>query len=216
MIERTTGLVLRTYPLTETSLIVHWLTRDAGRLGTVAKGARRPKSPFRGKLDLFYLCEFTFQRSRSSDLHALREVSLQDTHEVLRRELTYLQQAAYATRLIEQVTETQTPVPGLFELLAGFLAHLPLQPPRPQPVLAFELKLLRELGLQPDWANIKFSAATPALLRQLTEVDWPALPALSFSKEQLTETRQFLHGFLVFHLGKIVRGRSEALVSIGE
>jgi DNA repair protein RecO (recombination protein O) len=216
MIERTTGLVLRTYPLTETSLIVHWLTRDAGRLGTVAKGARRPKSPFRGKLDLFYLCEFTFQRSRRSELHILREVSLLDTHEVLRRELAYLQQAAYATRLIEQVTETQTPVPGLFELLAGFLAHLPLQPPRPQPVLVFELKLLRELGLQPDWANIKFSAATATLLRQLTEVDWPALPALSFSQEQLTEIHQFLHGFLVFHLGKIVRGRSEALVSVGE
>ena len=47
-VERATGLVLRTRPLTETSLIVLWLTREAGRLATVAKGARRPKSPFRG------------------------------------------------------------------------------------------------------------------------------------------------------------------------
>jgi len=49
MDERAQGLVLRVYPLTETSLIVRWLTRELGRISTVAKGARRPKSPFRGK-----------------------------------------------------------------------------------------------------------------------------------------------------------------------
>ncbi|SVC52518.1 uncharacterized protein METZ01_LOCUS305372, partial [marine metagenome] len=43
-------MVLRVFPLTETSLVVHWLSPEAGRIGTVAKGARRAKSPFRGKL----------------------------------------------------------------------------------------------------------------------------------------------------------------------
>ena len=41
MIQNATGLILRTRPLTETSLIVHWLTPDFGRIATVAKGARR-------------------------------------------------------------------------------------------------------------------------------------------------------------------------------
>ena len=80
MIETAAGLVLRTRPLTETSLIVHWLTPGLGRLATVAKGARRAKSPFRGKLDLFYLADFSFSRSRRSELHTLREVSLRETH----------------------------------------------------------------------------------------------------------------------------------------
>ena len=79
MIQSATGLILRTRPLTETSLIVHWLTPDFGRMATVAKGARRAKSPFLGRLDLFYLADFSFSRSRRSDLHALREVSLRDT-----------------------------------------------------------------------------------------------------------------------------------------
>ncbi len=51
--ERAHGLVLRTRPLTETSLIVNWLTLELGRVSTVAKGARRAKSLFRGKLDLY-------------------------------------------------------------------------------------------------------------------------------------------------------------------
>src|SRR5438445_6488303 len=115
MTESTTGLILRTYPLTETSLIVHWLTPDAGRISTVAKGARRPKSPFRGKLDLFYLADFSFTRSRRSDLHALREVSLRERHGILRQDLGYLQQASYCAALIQQTTETETPLPGVFD-----------------------------------------------------------------------------------------------------
>ena len=60
MDETAHGIILRTRPLTETSLIVHWLTADHGRLSTVAKGAKRPKSPFRGKLDLFFEGVFFF------------------------------------------------------------------------------------------------------------------------------------------------------------
>src|SRR5881628_2420946 len=105
MIHSATGLILRTRPLTETSLIVNWLTLEFGRISTVAKGARRPKSPFLGKLDLFYEADFSFTRSRRSELHTLREVSLRDLHPALRQELGYLQQASYCGRLIEQATE---------------------------------------------------------------------------------------------------------------
>src|SRR6266436_1713579 len=101
MIVSATGIVLRTRPLTETSLIVHWLTPDFGRIATVAKGARRHKSPFLGKLDLFYLADFSFSRSRSSDLHNLREVNLRETHGALREDIFRLRHAAYATAFIE-------------------------------------------------------------------------------------------------------------------
>ena len=48
------GTIIRRIPLTESSMIVTWCTKDHGLLKTVAKGARRPKSQFSGKLDLFY------------------------------------------------------------------------------------------------------------------------------------------------------------------
>src|SRR5512137_3007856 len=123
MVERTSGLILRTYPLTETSLIVQWLTPSLGRLATVAKGARRLKSPFRGKLDLFYLADFSFSRSRRSELHTLREVTLRDTHRTLRQDLGLLRQASYCAALIERATETETPLTGPFELMLGLLQH---------------------------------------------------------------------------------------------
>src|SRR4051812_49420333 len=100
MEERAQGIILRTRLLTETSLIAHWLTAEHGRVATVAKGARRPKSPFRGKLDLFYSADFSYARSRRSELHTLKEVSLLDTHPKLREEIGYVQQASYAAALL--------------------------------------------------------------------------------------------------------------------
>ncbi len=211
MIESATGLVLRTRPLTETSLIVHWLTPDLGRLATVAKGARRPKSPFRGKLDLFYLADFSFSRSRRSELHTLREVSLRATHAALRQDLGYLQQASYGAALVEQATETETPLPALFGLLTGLLSQLPRQPPQPQTVFAFEIKLLNELGLKPDLEGSKLNPGTKHLLNALAEKDWPVVARLKPSPAQAVELGRFLQGFLSFHLGKVPGSRAGAL-----
>jgi DNA repair protein RecO (recombination protein O) len=211
MDERANGIVLRTHPLTETSLIVHWLTAEQGRLATVAKGARRPASPFRGKLDLFYRCEFSFARSRRSELHTLREATLQETHAALRRELGWLRQAAYATALIEQTTETGTPLPGFFALLETLLDLLPRQPARPLTVFALEMKLLAELGLQPDLAGSRLSLGARQILDRCQAVGFPELAPLKLSGAQTAELRQFLHGFLSEHLGGALRARTAAL-----
>jgi len=212
MVETTTGLVLRTRPLTETSLIVHWLSRDFGRLATVAKGARRPKSPFLGKLDLFYLADFSFARSRRSELHVLREVNLRDTHNLLREQLVVLQQVAYCAALLEQATEIETPLPTIFHLLNGMLEHLPALGRQSQTIFAFELKLLNELGLQPDLLQTKLNGGTKRLIKALGENDWPVIGRLKLSFGQVTELGQFLHGFLVYHLGRIPAGRAAAIV----
>ncbi|SRR5258706_743629 len=211
MIESTTGLILRTRLLTETSLIVHWLTPDLGRVATVAKGARRPKSPFQGKLDLFYAADFSFTRSRRSDLHALREVSLKETHGAIRQDMGRLQQAAYAAAFIEQVTETDTPLPGIYELFREFLACLCKVKPAPQIVFTFELKLLRELGQSPDLRESHLTTGTEKIAGALTQNDWAACLRLKLTAAQTAELRQFLHGFLIFHLERLPKGRAGAL-----
>ncbi|SRR5258705_10683718 len=205
MDERTIGIVLRTRPLTESSLIVQWLTPDVGRLATVAKGARRPKSPFRGKVDLFYTAEFTFVRSRRSELHALREVSLRATRDPLRRNLGYVNQAAYCARLIEQTTETETPLPGFYDLFTTFLDALSATAPEPRMIFAFEAKILRELGLSPREGKMVKA------VEQLVSLDWPQIQQLSPSETETRELRQFLHGFLIYHLGKIPPNRAAAV-----
>ena len=211
MIENASGIILRTRPFTETSLVVHWLTADLGRLSTVAKGARRPNSPFRGKLDLFYSADFSFLRSRRSELHTLREAGLKDSRKEIREDFDLLQQASYAAALIEQATEVETPLPAVFCLMNDFLEQLKGRIVDPALIFAFELKLLHELGLEPDFAEANLSAGAKEIARSLLHKDFAFAVRIKLTNSQLTELRQFLHGFLVFHLGKVPRSRAGVL-----
>jgi DNA repair protein RecO (recombination protein O) len=213
MQERATGLILRVHPLTETSLIIRWLSVEAGRVATVAKGARRPKSAFRGKLDLYFLADVSFVRSRRSELHHLCEVVLRETHPQLRRDLGWLRQAAYAASLIEQLTETDTPLPETFALLLGFLQQLPREPATPRSVFAFELKLLAELGWQPDWQREELSAGTKALLEKLPRLDWPEIACFHFSPAQESEAGYFLKHFIGQHCERVPKKREAAITA---
>jgi DNA repair protein RecO (recombination protein O) len=211
MTETTYGIILRTRPLTETSLIVHWLTPDLGRVATVAKGARRQKSPFLGKLDLFYGADFSFSRSRRSELHTLREASLRETHGAIRQDILKLQQAGYAAALVEQTTESETPIAEIFEMARDFLKVLCATSPQPQTIFALELKLLRELGLEPDPGELRLTPGSKKIAAALLEGDWESGARLKLSGSQVAELGQFLHGFLIFHVGRVPRGRAAAL-----
>ena len=203
--ERTPGIVLRVRPLTETSLIVHWLTEHHGRLATVARGARRPKSPFRGKLDLYYEADLSLQRSRRSDLHTLREAVVRDLHPALRTDLARLRAAAYVTQLLERTTEPEAPVPELYALLREFLraAAAPVVPL----TLAFELKLLAALGLQPDLARSRLGPAAQTAARTLAAVPLATVESARLEPGPAHELTRLLRDCLTNELGRLPRGR---------
>jgi len=211
MEERATGLILRTRPLTESSLIVNWLSPDMGRVSTVAKGARRPKSSFRGKLDVFFEADFSFSRSRRSDLHNLREVRLRATHEGLRRDMDKLQQAAYAAAFIERATETETPIAEVYDLMTTFVEHIDGHPWRAESVIWFELKLLTTLGLQPDSKQSRLSPRTRKLMDAQSSSE--NLDPAEFQPDvgETKELIHFFHGFIIFHFDRIPNGRTAAL-----
>ena len=83
----------------------------------MVKGARRPKSPFAGKLDLFFEVEISMVRSRKSDLHTLTEVVLKNPFLGIRSNYLRMQAAAYFVELIEICTERDHREPELFALL---------------------------------------------------------------------------------------------------
>jgi DNA repair protein RecO (recombination protein O) len=212
MLENAQGIILRTRRLTESSLIVNWLTPESGRVSTVAKGALRPKSPLRGKLDLFYLCEFTFSRSRRSELHTLREARLLESHPAIRTQLSALQQASYCAALIEQTTETETPIPVMFQMLRGFLKSVQEAPgAAPGRVYALELKMLSELGLEPDWNTGRLSAETRDAAGRLIKSGWKTISQVALPPPVATELRRYLHGVLIYQFGRLARGREAAV-----
>lgn len=154
--ETTAAILLRKTKLTETSLIVTWLTESHGRLKTVAKGARRPRSAFAGKLDLFFEAEIQFARSKKSELHTLREVVLKNPREGVRKNYRSVQLASYFVELVELVTEPDHAVPEIYDLLKRALDFLDANAPTKRALLHFELELTRVMGVQNK------NAASPA------------------------------------------------------
>lgn len=211
-IERATGLVLRTLQFTETSLIVRWLTPTWGRVSTIAKGARRPKSPFLGKLDLFYEVDFTFSRSRTSALHILREADVRNSNEGLRKDYHRLCQVAYCARLIECTTEEETPLPAPYALLRDLVTVVSLTRPNPLLVLAFELKLLAESGLNPDWSKTVLAPETVALGLRLLNADFQTIAQSKIDTGPAQELAKFMGNFIQYHFGRIPGNRRSVLV----
>ena len=209
MDESAHGIVLKSHPYSETSLIIRWITLEQGRIDTIARGARRPKSPFRGKLDLFYLAEFTLTRSRHSDLHALREIRLQQTFTALRADFSKLRQASYASALLAKTTEPGLPIPEIFELYLIFLQHLVRNPTSPFSTIAFELRLLTALGQQPPLDQLLLSPSGRQTAEACLTLDWARLPELPAA--ELNELNRALLRFLEFHLGRLPPQRAGAI-----
>ncbi|MEJ6572113.1 MAG: DNA repair protein RecO [Akkermansiaceae bacterium] len=148
--EKSTGIIIRLTKLTETSLIVHWCTEENGLIKTVAKGARRTKSPFSGKVDLFFEAEINWVRSRKSELHTLREVAVVDFRENLRKRYADTVAASYFGELLSHVVELDHPVPELYDLLQRGLAYLGAEGANKRGILHYEREMARLLGVAHD------------------------------------------------------------------
>ena len=166
--ETTRAILLRKRKLSDTSLIVSWYTESLGKLETVAKGARRPKSVFAGKLDLFFLAEIQLRRSRRSNLHILTEAVLENPYAGIRENYVRTQAASYFVELIEISTEPEHPVPELFHLLQRAFGFLDMLDANLRAVRHFETELASLNGVH-DAAMLKSdpAAALGALFGRL-------------------------------------------------
>ena len=124
MSELLNGILLRRTRYSDTSLIISWFTDGRGKLRTIAKGVFRQNSPFSGKLDLFFHCDLLLSFSRKTDLHTLREVSIRTTFEHIRKDYLKTLVASYFVELIDEVTESDHPVPEIYQLLLRALGYL--------------------------------------------------------------------------------------------
>ncbi len=179
LVHSTPAILLRKIKLTETSLITCWLTPEFGRIKTVAKGALRPRNRLAGVLDLFHLCEIQFQPARTGDLHTLREATLCESFPGLRTDYPKVALASYATELLERATESETPVPELFDLLLRALRFLIASPASRRALYHFESELARLLGIAAE--NLPADQSLVKVLHRLPSSREDLLTRLSVS-----------------------------------
>ena len=143
--------VLHRYDWSETSLILDLFTRERGRLAVAAKGAKRPYSQLRGVLLPFQRLHVTLTRSGAeAEVHTLRSAEWAGGAPMLGGSALFA--GFYLNELLLRLLARQDPHAVLFDAYAQVLPVLATaDETRSQAALrAFELTLLREIGLLPE------------------------------------------------------------------
>lgn len=148
--EKTRGIILRVVEFSETSCVVTMFTEDFGKVGALAKGARRPKGPFEGAIDLLALVRIVLLRKSSDALDLLTEAKLERRFRAGQRELARLYAGYYVAELLSELTEQGDPHRELFRAAEATLAALDTDARVPETLLLFELTALLEAGHLPS------------------------------------------------------------------
>ena len=133
---RDEGIVLRTIRLGEADRIVTFVTPGHGKVRAVAKGVRKTKSRFGGRLEPTSHVTLLLYEGREIDI--VTQAETLEVHRVLREDLDRLSAAVRLLEAVDQVAQERQPARRLYQMLLGALL-----------VAAFELKLLSLEGFHP-------------------------------------------------------------------
>ena len=139
------AFVLHSYPYKETSLIVEVFARHRGRVGLLARGARRPRSSIRGLLLAFHPLRLSW--NSGAELGTLTKAEWVGGQAALSG--LALICGFYMNELLLRLLAREDPHEGLFDAYARALARLATGEEAAPLLRAFELGLLRELGYAP-------------------------------------------------------------------
>jgi len=149
-IVRTEAVVLRSLDYGETSQIVTLLTREKGKIGVMAKGARRTKSSFGSTLQPMSYTQVVFYYKPTRELQILSESSHVESYHQLRRSLRSITVGLRIVELVDALVEEEDPQPEMFALTVRALRRLNRTEARASNLWPFvQLRLARLLGIAP-------------------------------------------------------------------
>lgn len=143
------ALVLRLTPFREADVVVHLLTREAGTLSVLARGARKSMKRFGGALDYFCLIRAEIRPARHG-MGALLGVELLGSYEAVRNDVERYYVGCHFLDVARRGTREGDPAPELFSLLSACLETLDNGAPCSSLVRIFQTKALRCLGYEPS------------------------------------------------------------------
>jgi DNA repair protein RecO (recombination protein O) len=153
---KTEAVVLRSMRYGEADRILHLYTPGRGRVSAIAKGVRRARSRFGGRLEPFFRLRIELHEGRS-ELLTVTGAQTVDGFARLRGDARALDAAARACDAVDRLFETSEPHPGVFNLLCRQLTLLDERAGAEteraggwSAALAFRLKLLLAAGLAPQ------------------------------------------------------------------
>ena len=196
---KTDAVVLRSMRYGEADRILHLYTPERGRVSAIAKGVRRVKSRFGGRLEPYFRLRLVLYEGRS-ELLTVTSAETLDGHPRLREHGAALDCASRACDAVARLFDDGEPHRGVYNLLANQLALLDADPAcaTRANALAFRLKLLLAAGFAPQLAACAGCGESEHLVGFSGAAGGVVCPACEASAFALG---QEAHDFLVGALG---------------
>ena len=150
----TEGVVLRSIRFGEADRVLHLYTEDRGRVGAMAKGVRRIRSRFGGRLEPLSRVRLILHEGRG-ELCTVTSADTINAHAALRERRESLERATQAADAVLRLFDSSEPNRPAYNLLCQELRLLDgaaAATSRSQ-ALAFRLKLLLAAGFLPELAG---------------------------------------------------------------
>lgn len=147
---KATAIVLRSRKWGDADRIVTFYSKEKGKIGGVARGARRPKSRFGAALEPFSLCRLNLFEKAGDSLLRVSQVDLVRSSQKLRESLRLIDSAARMVNVVAAITPDGDPDPLLFDTLEQGLASLHESEDPAFTALLFQIRLLGVTGFRPQ------------------------------------------------------------------
>jgi DNA repair protein RecO (recombination protein O) len=157
------GIVLRGYPFGESDRIVVLLSPNHGKLRTVAKGVRKTKSRFGGRLEPMTHVDVVLYEGRNLD--TITQVSVINGFPNVRNDLDRVLAAGTMIEVVDAVVQEDEPSHRMFLLLERGLTVLDHDQPHLDLVTAFLIKAAEIVGVEPAFASCSGCGTTEGLSR---------------------------------------------------
>jgi DNA repair protein RecO (recombination protein O) len=142
------ALLARSVDYGESDRICTLLTDGVGKVGAIARGAKRSRKRFGAALGLFVVGRASLRARRSSELMLLEGFDVErDLSAAYASDVIKMAHGSYLIELTSALWPADSPEPALFELLVEVLSVLAEQAPSSGLLRAYELRVLREVGV---------------------------------------------------------------------
>jgi DNA repair protein RecO (recombination protein O) len=147
MFQKCEGIVLRTTDYGETNKIVTLYTREWGKIGVMARGAKKPKSRLSAITQPFTYGFFLLQNGRG--LGNMQQGEIITPLRAIKEDIFLTAYASYVVELTDKSTDEKKTNPFIFELLYQTLTYLNEGYDPEILKNIYEMKMLPVLGLYP-------------------------------------------------------------------
>lgn len=146
------AICIRQWDWSETSQTVSLFGRQLGVIRALAKGARRPKAPFSGGIEVLNRGNVGVIIKQTSEVMLLTEWDLVEQFPALRRSLEAHYAGLYMTELVHHAVHDHDPHPALYDAMLSGLRALDDERARRVTLVNFQWAVLAETGYKPELA----------------------------------------------------------------